>query len=104
MLKDRGLWVGVIPAVSLKPTPSSLPAYFHSEWLFSRVCDAASLCALWGLAVEDFEDEDPGTGKVLGCKSQLEERDGGFRAERRASLRLGWISSGFCAALTLNWS
>ena len=66
--------------------PSSLPADCHYEWLFSRACDTASLCTLWGLSVDDFEDEDPGFRKL---KTWLEERDGGFCIKRCGSLRLG---------------
>lgn len=83
---------------------SSLAAYFHYEWLFSRVCDAASLCALWGLSADDFEGEDPVIRKLFGHKIHFEECDCGFCAKHHASLRLGWISSSFWAALTLNWS
>lgn len=102
LLKEQALWVAVIPSGSLELMPSSLAAYFHYEWLFSRVCDAASLCTLWGLSADDFEGEDPVIRKLFGRKSQLEECDRGFCVKHHASLCLGWISSGFWAALTLN--
>lgn len=39
-LKSSGLWVAVIFSM-----PSSLP-YFHFEWCFPRLCEAAALCSL----------------------------------------------------------
>ena len=72
---------------------------FFPEYVMQRLSVLSGLYLLMTLKMKT-----QGIRKLLGHKSQLEECDCGFRAKRRASLRPGWISSGFWAALTLNWS